>query len=66
MTEYERFRKALFNLDTETLSFFADAFSAINCNKHDTSCDKCPLFLGGNCMLFMFEVEKYERLAERR
>lgn len=71
MTELERsayrnFKEKVLALDKQTLSFFSDSFSAINCNKHDTPCDKCPLCLGGNCMLFMFEVEKYARLAERR
>lgn len=71
MTDAERsvyydFKKKLFALDKQTLSFFSDSFSAINCNKHDTPCEKCPLYLGGNCVLFLFEVEKYVRLAERR
>lgn len=71
MTDNERsayyvFKQKLLSLDKQTLSFFSDSFSAINCNKHDTPCDKCPLYLGGNCILFMFEVEKYARLAERR
>ena len=71
MTDAERpvyydFKKKLFALDNKALNFFSDSFSAINCNKHDTPCNKCPLFLGGNCILFLFEVEKHERLAERR
>lgn len=63
---YDVFNQKLTALDKQTVSFFSDSFSAINCNKHDTPCNKCPLFLGGNCILFLFEVEKYERLAERR
>lgn len=71
MTDNERsayydFKKKLFALDNKSLNFFTDSFSAINCNKHDTPCEKCPLYLGGNCVLFLFEVEKYARLAERR
>lgn len=71
MTENERsayneFKRKLLALDGWTLSFFSESFSAVNCNRHETTCDKCPLCLGGNCMLFMFEVEKYARLAERR
>ena len=71
MTENERsaiydFKTKLLELDKQTLSFFTEIFSTINCNKHDTPCEKCPLYLGGNCILFLFEVEKYGRLAERR
>ena len=71
MTELERsayrnFKEKVLALDKQTLNFFSDSFSAINCNKHDTPCEKCPLYLGGNCILFLFEVEKYGRLAERR
>lgn len=63
---YNEFKHRLLALDDWTLSFFSESFSAINCNRHYMPCDKCPLCLGGNCMLFMFEVEKYGRLAERR
>lgn len=71
MTDNERsayydFKKKLLALDKQTLSFFSDSFSPINCNKHDTLCNQCPLCLGGNCILFLFEAEKHARLAERR
>lgn len=63
---YNEFKRRLLALDDWTVSFFSESFSPINCNRHDTPCNKCPLCVGGNCILFLFEVEKYGRLAERR
>ena len=63
---YKDFNDKLLALNEQTLNFLCESFSAVNCDKHNTPCDKCPLCLSGNCVLFLFEVEKYGRLAERR